>query len=240
MALLGWNDSRQIDDEAPERRWKRRFFMMGTFFPKFFVLNLILLVASAGVVTLPAALAGVNRVCFQIIQKKRFSIWYDFWSEFRESFRRVSLPGLFLLFLLFFAGFAARLAGRRFEGTVRYVSVGFSGFVMLLAFLILCYMLAMAAITDLSAAAIVKNAVLLIFFARRETFLLICLGAVLILFVGFFPFSLIAVFFGTPAFLAYAGCSATFRAMSRYVLEDDGTQNESPRDDGRPDGGREA
>ena len=63
--------------------------------------NVLFVLFSLPLVTLPAALCALNRVCILIYKNGSCYLWQDFVGEFRASFLRSLLPALLFLALLF-------------------------------------------------------------------------------------------------------------------------------------------
>ena len=82
----------------------RLVLISGTHFWKLIGANLLFVVFSLPVITLPAALCALNRVCLLIYREGNCFLWMDFWQEFRRSFWRSLLPGA-LFGALTFAGY---------------------------------------------------------------------------------------------------------------------------------------
>lgn len=76
----------------------------GTHFWKLVGANLLFILFSLPVVTLPGALCALNRVCLIIYREGNCFVWTEFWQEFRRSFWR-SLPPAALFGALTFAGY---------------------------------------------------------------------------------------------------------------------------------------
>ncbi len=82
------------DAPVPERGAKRYFFLLGTHFWKLVSANLLFLAFSIPLVTLPAALCALNRVCMKLVRDGNCLLWQEFWGEFRGSFASGLLLGL--------------------------------------------------------------------------------------------------------------------------------------------------
>ena len=89
------------DRPAPASGWHRASFMAWNHFWKLIAANILFVVFSLPVVTLPAALVALDRVCVVIYRDGNIFLWYEFWREFRRSFIRSLLPGLGFGMLLF-------------------------------------------------------------------------------------------------------------------------------------------
>lgn len=77
----------------PRRGPLRLLMISGTHFWKLIGANLLFVLFSLPVITLPAALCALNRVCLLIYREGNCFLWMDFFREFRRSFWRSLLPG---------------------------------------------------------------------------------------------------------------------------------------------------
>ena len=89
---------------APETGWARVGVMALTHFWKLVAANLLFVVFSLPVITLPAALTALNRVCVIIYKDGNIFLWYEFWREFKRSLLR-QLPPFLGFSLLLFGGY---------------------------------------------------------------------------------------------------------------------------------------
>ena len=102
---------------APESGWRRVGVMGLTHFWKLIRVNLLFVLFSLPVLTLPAALTALDRVCVVIYKEGNIFLWDEFWKEFRRSFARTILPGLGFGLLLF----GPAIATQRFFDTLNRV-----------------------------------------------------------------------------------------------------------------------
>lgn len=90
-----------VAEPAPEKGIKRFLFLLAAHFWKLVSLNLLFLLFSIPVVTMPAALCGMNRVLIKLVREGNCFLWSDFIKEFRAELFK-SLPfGILYAFLLF-------------------------------------------------------------------------------------------------------------------------------------------
>ena len=82
------------DSPVPQRGAKRYFFLLGTHFWKLVAGNLLFLVFSIPVVTMPASLAALNRVCVKLVRDGNCLLWQEFWAEWKQGFVSSLLLGL--------------------------------------------------------------------------------------------------------------------------------------------------
>ena len=85
----------------PEGGIRRYCTVLATHFWSLIELNLLFVLVSLPIITLPAALCAMNRVCLLYIRDGYCALWHDFWKEFKSSFLRSLLPAVgFTLLLL--------------------------------------------------------------------------------------------------------------------------------------------
>lgn len=82
------------DRPVPQSGIARYGFLLVTHFGKLVSANLLFVVFSLPVVTLPAALVALNRVCVKLVREGNCLLWAEFWDEFRASLRSGFLLGL--------------------------------------------------------------------------------------------------------------------------------------------------
>lgn len=104
MGLFFRYDREGAGKPLPQSGFLRLLMISGTHFWKLVGVNLLFLLFSLPVVTLPAALCALNRVCILIYRKGNCFLWMDFREEFRRSFLRSLLPAV-LFGGLTFAGY---------------------------------------------------------------------------------------------------------------------------------------
>jgi len=93
----------------PEGGPARYFSLLFSNIWKLIGANLLFVLFSLPLVTLPAALCALNRVCILIYKNGFCYLWQDFFGEFKSSFKRSLLPALMFLGFLAFAYYAMSL-----------------------------------------------------------------------------------------------------------------------------------
>ena len=72
--------------------------------------NLLFMLFSLGIITIPSAFCALNRVLVLLIRNGHCFLWMDFVEEFRRSFKRSLLPGLLFLMIFVAAYYFGSLA----------------------------------------------------------------------------------------------------------------------------------
>lgn len=147
---------------APETGWARLGVMGLTHFWKLITANLLFVLFSLPVITLPAALTALNRVCVIIYKDGNIFLWDEFWKEFKRSFFRSILPGLGFALLLFGGYFFMSLGNGNLQ--LGFIGVVFwaVGILMTTAAVILGeYFFVISAVLDIGVGGAMKNSLLL-------------------------------------------------------------------------------
>ena len=195
------------------------FYVLVTHFWKFVTLNLLLVAFALPVVTLPAAICAVNRVCVLLIREGNCFLWDDFFKEFRSSFRK-SLP----MGLLFGVGIAAgyylvslglsngqSIFGMLFLATGLFLSIGTA--------LLGSWAFVLLAMLPLRCADVLKNARALTGLeGKRDIAILATHAAVLAFTLMLLPFSLIPLPLFLLSLAQYTVCFLVNTAVQQRVI----------------------
>ncbi|TPW31688.1 DUF624 domain-containing protein [Martelella alba] len=96
-----------IPKNAPKKKGLALFFFV--LFREawdLFKLNVMLLVLSIPLVTIPAAFAAATRITVLMVQDENVYLWRDFWRAFRQYFRAATVAGLAFAAVLGLSGYA--------------------------------------------------------------------------------------------------------------------------------------
>lgn len=222
---MGWLKDRYSREgaglPAPETGWRRAGAMAATHFWKLLRANLLFVLFSLPLITLPAALTALDRVCVVIYKDGNIFLWDEFFREFKRSFARSILPGLGFGLLLFSGYFFMSLGNGN-------AALGFPALIFwALGILAVCvavilgeYYFCLTAVLDINNRGALKNA-LILWLARPGSGLLI-LGLALALF--FLSLALLPLI--TPALILvllpvlcqYPACYLIFDVTEDLVL----------------------
>lgn len=186
MSLLARREKIPVKDAPPPPKggYPRVWFLFATNFWKLVSLNLLFLLFSLPVVTVPAAIAALDRVCLLLWREGNCFLFDDFLAEWKSSLLRALPVGLIALLSAGMLVFGATLGG----GAV--VSGAFVPRILLLAggcwlALIAGYAFIMLALIRLPVRQILKNALLLTMLEPKRTMLILLTGCAFFLFGGF-------------------------------------------------------
>lgn len=195
------------------------FAIIGTHFWKFISLNLIFVLFCLPVVTIPAALAGMNRVLLLLIRKGHCFFWADFWEEFKKSFWRSLLKGVITIIGLALAYYLLNIGltnGQSIYGIV------FSalGIVLAVFFAITAaWYFVLVPMLDLPTSALLKNARLLSILEWKQSLSILTISVVMIfLIMLFFPISVPIYLLLLIAFVQYTICFILNSSIQKRVI----------------------
>lgn len=86
--------SEDLTAPPPSGGIRRFFFLLHNHFGKLVSANLLFLLFSLPVITLPGSLCALNRVCVQLSREGNCYVWDAFWEEFKASVWRGMPVGL--------------------------------------------------------------------------------------------------------------------------------------------------
>lgn len=113
-----------VTEPVPTQGKRRFVFLLLTHPWKLVTLNLLFLAFSIPILTIPAALCGMNRALIELVREGRCFVWRDFIGEFKAELFK-SLPfGLFYAFLLMDSWYFLRISAAEY-GHMLTLALGF-------------------------------------------------------------------------------------------------------------------
>lgn len=207
------------DTPAPSGGVAGFVYQLVTYFWKLATLNVWFLLASVPVVTLPAALTAMNRVCVKLIRDRNVLAWEEFRDEFKASLKKSILLGLIFAVWGFAAYYLLSLGLTNWDNPfgVAFMAAGVvaGAFMLLLA----AYAFVLLAALDLPLRHILGNARALLFLGRRWTLgvFAVLLGVGVLLWL--FPLvTVIALLAGGIALVQYAICAFVNEPMQTWII----------------------
>lgn len=205
-----------VAEPPPERGIRRFFFLLSTHPWRLMTLNLLFLAFCIPVITIPAALCGVNRVLIMLVREGNCFLWNDFWREFKGSFFK-SLPfGMLSAFLLFDSYYALSLA---VENGMNMLLLTVGIFLLGFAVLFSSYAFVLLSALALKNRHIARNAFILMMTEWKTN--LVILGSTLamaFILAALFPYSLILPLFIQCSFLQLIVCTAVNEPLQRRII----------------------
>lgn len=204
----------------PRKGIARYFFLVRNHFGKLVWINFLQIVFSIPLITLPAAVSAANRVLLNLTRQGHSDVWPDFWKEFRCDFCRsltvgVLLGGLFLLGL-----WSSSVSAVLFEGWAGTL-LGAAEMVMgILCWAAMCYALALKALVELPSLQLIKNGLILMLVAYKQTLcLLVMPGMLLTMQFLFFPASLPLTLIAGVSLAQLGICVIVNEPIDQYVIK---------------------
>ena len=204
----------------PEGGPARYFSLLFSNIWKLMGANVLFVLFSLPLITLPAALCALNRVCILIYKNGSCYLWQDFVSEFRASFLRSLLPALLFLALLF-AGYYFMSLGLTNAALPLWSMVFWAiGIFLVLAGLAWGgYFFVLVAMLEQENRNVLKNARLLCMISPGMALmaaLTVIGGAVLT--AAFMPLSIFLVLLIIPAIVQYTVSYLVYELAEDYIL----------------------
>lgn len=199
----------------PDRGVKRFFFLLPIHIRKLILLNVLWILFSIPIVTLPAASTGVNFVLMKLAREGRCFLWDDFIEAFKKYFVKslIALP----LYLVIAAAVVVFIVA---EGPLALLFKILLCILAFLCWLVSCYFFPMLSyIDELSGKELLKNAVLLMLVsAKQDVFLTLFPGLLTALQAIFLPLTAPFLVFLTLALAQLGVCLIVNVPIDQYVL----------------------
>lgn len=194
-----------------ETGWKRYSLLLKRHYRKLFQVELLVLLSALPVVTLPAGIAGANRVFIKLIREGNVLVWQEWKEGFLNSLRESIVLGAFYCLLLFWGSWMTWSSALTLRCLGLLVIFG-----SLLWATSTFYLLA---VQELTWGKLLKNGCILLFLGIRETGLVSLLllielaGGVLL-----FPYSLFSLILGIPALFHFTKCWVLWGPVERLIV----------------------
>jgi len=195
------------------------WYVVRTFFWKIILLNLLFILTSLLIVTIPASIAAMTRICMKWVMGEHVEMTQDYFKEFKASFWKswvIILCGAVMIGLLVLASFAYYYL---LNGTLMSIIMLLCVVWALWIFTVGCYAFSILESTDLPLGTVLKNAVLISVTSFGTTFLIVILpGLAYFLCVMFFPATMVLLLIGILAFTQLGVCALALKPIKKYIL----------------------
>jgi len=208
-----------VTQPLPDTGWRRFFFVLGTHFWKFISLNLLFIAFSIPLITIPAALCGMNRVLIKLYRDGNCFIWTEFLKEFRSNFWK-SLPfGLFggigLFASYYFLSYGTSVSSDGLE----VISTALGIFLLVVVALFLNYVFVFLPVLDLKNKQITRNALIFLIMEWKTNLVMLGIVTITVLFsIALFPFSLFTLTLFSISFMQYVICVAVNNPLQKRII----------------------
>ena len=164
--------------KLPERGIKLFFYMLATYPTKMLLLNLLFVLFSLPIVTMPAALTAMSRVIMLYMRDGYAHVWQDFIKDFKGTFWKSLLAGLLYMVVMVVLLTSAKIYPMVFTDEIM-ASFCFSlAVALMIAFSVMMgYVFPMIAMVDLKLSKILKNAAILLYTRLLNSFVMALLIA---------------------------------------------------------------
>ena len=208
-----------VAEPPPQGGWRRFFFVLGTHFWKLISLNLLFLAFSIPVITLPAALCGMNRVLIKLYRDGNCFVWDEFFKEFRANLWK-ALPfgflcGTGLLASYYFLSYGTSILTTGVE--VLSTALG----ILLLAFAVLFtqYAFVFLATLNLKSGQIARNALIFTITEWRTNGIILTNIIVTALVLALlFPYTLVLLLFVSFSLQQFVICAAVNTPLQKRII----------------------
>jgi len=212
-----------VSGPSPKSGGARYSFLFKTHFWKLVSLNLLVVVFSIPIVTIPAAMAGGAHVLMKLVRTGNCFLWDDFWEEFKRDFLHRAPIGL-----SFFAlpALAYMICYNLDKGAL---GAGLAAGLGLIFYPAACYWYSLITTVDLPTGANTKNAFLLISLEGKTTLKLELMLLIHVAVVFLLPYTIPVIVLMSFSFIQLGACVMVWPALQRRVIAKDAS--EAPADD---------
>ncbi len=208
-----------VTELPPEKGVKRFFFLLMTHPWKLVTLNLMFLMFSIPVVTIPAAICGVNRVLIKLVREGNCFLWSEYKKEFKANLFK-SLPfGLLSAVLLFMSYYALSVSTSSEDSSMSIFAGAIGLFILGLTLLFTSYVFVLLPSLALKNRHIAKNAIVLMVTEWRTNLVIIgSMVALTIIIAAFFPYTVVLLLLIWFSLQQLIICTAVNETMQRRII----------------------
>ena len=214
-------DGTGILNDIPKSGFRRMFYIIQIHYIKLIALNVLLVLFSIPIVTIPAANIALNRCIFDLYSFNSVDPFTDFLHAFKQAFKHS------LLYILLMLGFALIIIVFLYLLFMPSSLAAFSSISFILAIIValylwnvMCYGFAMDAFIDLKPSSIIKNSGILAFVKLKSNFLLIIAPGLFYFIIGLFlPYFIGILFLFGFSFTALFIFTVVFEPIKHHVVE---------------------
>lgn len=205
--------------EPPRKGASRVWYVVRNYAGKLVLINILFLFCCLPILTIPAALAALNRYISKIFRVGYGFTIGDYGKEFKGSLLKCLPLGLLSFMLGFYAYYLMSVSGNFAGSQMKDVIFGIGIGVLIFDILLTSYVFVMTAMLDLPNVHLLKNALILMIAEWKNSLVLV---AETIVFAGIilaaFPYSLWLLLFGFSfhQLIVYAAVEA---AVNKRIIE---------------------
>ncbi len=208
-----------VKGASPQGGAPRYLFLIKNHFFRLISINILMLVFSIPIVTIPAARCGMNRVLIKLVREGNCFVWAEFWKEFKAQIFRALPTGILLAVLLGLSYYSLSLslssAGEL--NSMLFLAIGLLA--LIIEIVLSSYAFVLFPMLDLNGRDILKNSLALIFSdGVRAISAFGIKAAAILLQVFLFPVGLLLLLI-IPAFVELALCLMVNPLAQKYIIE---------------------
>ena len=203
----------------PQKGVKRFFFLLVTHFWRLVTLNLLFLLFCIPVITIPAALCGMNRVLITLVRDGNCFLWSEFIKEFKANLVK-SLPfGILFVFLLLDSYYFFSRQTLAADDGMKILTVT-AGFVFLsIAVLFSSYVFVLLPSLALANKDIAKNAFILMVTEWKVSLLILgSTGLLTFITAALFPYTAFLILLILFSLAQFIVCFAVNEPLQRRII----------------------
>ncbi len=209
-----------VAEPPPQGGWRRFFFVLGTHFWKMISLNLLFLAFSIPVITLPAALCGMNRVLIKLYRDGNCFVWTEFIKEFRANLWKALPFGLFGAFCLFASYYFLSLGTSISQSGIEVITTALGILLLVFAALFFSYVFVFLPTLDLKNNQIARNAFIFMITEWKTNLMILSIVTITAAFsFALFPLSTITLTLFSVSFMQYVICVAVNGPLQKRIIE---------------------
>lgn len=168
---------------------KKFFFLLNNNFWKLMRVNLLFVLFSIPIITIPAAAGGIARVTGKLVRDGYCFVWDEFWDEFKKGFGAYLLEAVCCL-VIFAIGIGLIYLYSKTQSVLGIALFVIGLLIIALSVICFIYAITINANIDLPPAAVMKDALILSFaYGGRNFLIFACLTALSFISWMFFPYS---------------------------------------------------
>lgn len=206
--------------QTPKKGALRFFYLAYTHFAKLIGLNMLFLLFCIPVITIPAAVSGLNRVCILLVREGTCSVWSDFIKEFRCSFLKSIPLALFCAFLFADAAICVYFGQIVESDGTAMLLLFFAIFFCIVAILMSCYIFVLLSLMSLRNRDIMRDAVSLIMLQPKTDLLLVLFfGGSMAAAAVFQPYTIPIIAVIWPSILSLAVCTLINEPIQNHIID---------------------
>ncbi len=208
-----------VDQPIPVRGMRRFMFLLKTHFWKLVTLNLLLIIFSIPIITIPAAICGANRVLVMLVINGNCLLWPEFFQEFKANFFKAMPFGLFAVFTLFDSYYFLSLSISSQNDRIGIFTGALGVLFLVFTILFFSYVFVFLPVLDLKGRQIARNAFILMVTEWKANWIVLSGVAVTALFIiALFPYTILFLLLISVVLMLFIISTAINEPLQRRII----------------------